>query len=51
MINLAILANALKDVDMIEILSEAFIPFVLLGIAIGGSWNGLKFCFSMLRNG
>lgn len=50
MINLAVLANALKDVDMIEILSEAFIPFVLLGIAIGGSWSGLKFCFGMLRN-
>lgn len=50
MTNIAILANALKNVNMIEILCETFIPFVLLGLAIGGSWNGLKFCLDMIRN-
>lgn len=50
MINLAILANALKDVDIIEIIYEIVIPFVLLGFAIGGLWNGLKFCWNMICN-
>lgn len=51
MINLAVLANELKDINIIEILSETFIPFVLLGFAIGGSWRGLKFCIDILKNG
>ncbi|WP_308567765.1 hypothetical protein [uncultured Eubacterium sp.] len=51
MINIAILANALKDVNMIEIFYETFIPFVILGLTISSSWGGLKFCFNMLKNG
>lgn len=47
MMNLAVLANALKDINIIEI----FIPFILLGFAIGGSWRGLKFCIDVLKNG
>lgn len=51
MINSVVLANALKDINIIEIISETFIPFVLLGFAIGGSWKGLKFCIDVLKNG
>ena len=31
-------------------LNDIIVTFILLGFAIGGSWRGLKFCFSMLRN-
>ena len=41
MMNLTVLANALKDINIIEILSETFIPCVRLGFAMGGSWRGV----------
>lgn len=50
MINLAVLANTLKDINIIEIIAEFFIPFVLLAMGIKSLINGLKFCFGMLRN-
>lgn len=42
--------EAMKNFYNSGTLNDIIIPLIPVIIALGVSWNGLKFCFGMLRN-
>lgn len=50
MINLTILSEQFNKIDYKSLFNETFIPFLILGLAIGGCWKTIKFYWDIIRN-